>query len=657
MPDRQPITASQLWDLRRVGQPAPAADGSFLVVPVTHYTADDGKPRTALHRVPTAGGDSEQLTSAEANSAGPVLSPDGQHLAFVRTTEGDDHGQLAVMRLDGGEARVVTDLPLGITEARWLPDATAIVVLAPLLIDAADVDGTLSLLEGLDEQKVKAKVTEDRVYRFWDHWLVGGSVHHLLRVDLHDGAITELMPGSTAWFDLDDPAGEWDVSPDGAEVAFSVTVSTPPHDPLQWAVLVAPTDGSEAPHPVVADLPARQIRPRYSPDGAAILYGIQREYDFYADPIRLVRYDRETGTETFLTDDWDRSATGWEFTPDSATIVLAAEEHARLSLFTMPAAGGMPALLVKGGWAHGPRPAADGNVYFRIESLRAPAEVARVPLSGGEVERITGFNDTALEAIEMGAVEELEFAGAQGDPIQAFLVYPPSYEEGRAYPLVHLIHGGPHGAFGDQFHPRWNAQAFAAPGYVVALVNFHGSSGWGYDFATGIHGAWGDMPTTDVLAATDELVRRGVADPERMAITGGSYGGYLVSWLIGQTDRFAAAVCHAGVTNLIGQYGSDITQARARSMGANVWDDTDAVLRWSPTAHTENVTTPTLVIHGELDYRVLHTQGLELYGILKAKGVPSRLVFYPDENHWVLKRHNSEHWYGEVLGWLERYLG
>jgi dipeptidyl aminopeptidase/acylaminoacyl peptidase len=207
------------------------------------------------------------------------------------------------------------------------------------------------------------------------------------------------------------------------------------------------------------------------------------------------------------------------------------------------------------------------------------------------------------------------------------------------------------------WHWRWNTQVFAAAGYVVAAVNFHGSSSWTNDFARRIQGSWGDEPSADVLAATDHLLARGFIDPERMAIAGGSYGGYLVAWLLGRTDRFKAAICHAGVTNLLGQYATDVTYGRRAAFGGEPWDDMEPIRRWSPTEHLAAALTPTLVIHGEQDYRVVVTQGLELYGILKAKGVEARLVYYPDEGHWILKPQNSLHWYGEFLGWLERHLG
>ena len=222
---------------------------------------------------------------------------------------------------------------------------------------------------------------------------------------------------------------------------------------------------------------------------------------------------------------------------------------------------------------------------------------------------------------------------------------------------MHLIHGGPHGQFGDLWHYRWNTHAFAVPGYAVACVNFQGSTSWGNDFAQRIQGAWGERPYEDVMKATDALVASGLVDEGRMAISGGSYGGYLTSWIASQTDRFACAINHAGVYDLTLQYASDVTWGRAANMGGDIWHAPEAVDRWNPARHAEGLNTPMLVIHGEKDYRVPINHALLCYGILQARGVPSRLLYFEDENHWILKPRNSLRWYAEVISWFERFLG
>jgi dipeptidyl aminopeptidase/acylaminoacyl peptidase len=277
--------------------------------------------------------------------------------------------------------------------------------------------------------------------------------------------------------------------------------------------------------------------------------------------------------------------------------------------------------------------------------------------SGTGLERLTRFTEPVTAGFGVGEVRELRFEGAYGESVQMFVVLPPGYQEGRKYPLVQQIHGGPHAASGDTFHFRWSSHAFAAPGYVVALVNFQGSTSWGQDFAKRILGGWGDRPFQDVMRATDTLVQSGLVDEQRMAAAGGSYGGYMASWIEGHTDRFKCIVNHAGVYDTLSQYASDVTQGRAQSFGGEPWDGIEAIDRWNPARFATGFKTPMLVLHGERDFRVPVTQGLECYGVLKAKGVPARLVYFPDENHWVLKPRNSLLWYREVLGWLERFLG
>jgi dipeptidyl aminopeptidase/acylaminoacyl peptidase len=315
----------------------------------------------------------------------------------------------------------------------------------------------------------------------------------------------------------------------------------------------------------------------------------------------------------------------------------------------------MPELLVRGGVATGLAAARDGAAWFTHQDLSHPAELHRLA-PGGPMTRLTRFNDARLAGLEFGKVEDRTFTGAGGATVQMYLIYPPGFDPAKKYPLVHAIHGGPHGIFGDQFHPRWNAHLFAAPGYVVAMVNFHGSTSWGQEFAASIVGDHPTKPFADIMAATDVLLGLGFIDASRMACIGGSYGGYMVTWIAGHTDRFCCYVNHAGVYDIHAEYASDVSQGRARAYGGEPWDGLETIDKSSPARFAAGFNDPMLVIHGDNDYRVPATQGLEVFGVLKAKGVPARLVSYPDENHWVLSPRNSRHWYGEVHAWLARFL-
>lgn len=645
------LTPTDLWALRRVDQPEPSRDGSFAIVPVTEFDLDQNEGATRLWRV-TADGSKVPLTSSAASSTGPAVAPDGDAVVFLR--KDGDKPQLHIMKLEGGEAESRTDLPLGVAAAKWLPDGSGLILAAPLLRGFPSVDATSEEIERRRETPTEPVVTEDRIYRYWKRWLVGGEIHHLFLLDLATDALTDLTPELDSLITLDSPAGTYDISPDGLEVAFCVDIAPPPHDRFQFAVHTVRLDGT-APVQLTSPprLPAQQSRPRFSPDGRYLTYGVQQEPDYYAAHVELVQHNRQTGEEYGLATDWDRSVGGWEYTADG-DIVLHAGNEGSMAVFLLPPGASAPTQVTAGEYAHGPRPTA-GPVWLRTETPAYPADVAVLDESG--VRRVGAFNEVALGTLELGSVGEFTFSGADGVPIQTHIVYPPGFDRKKKWPLVHNIHGGPHNASGGSWHWRWNTQAFAAAGYVVVSVNFHGSDSFGDEFTRSIRGAWGDKPAADIMAATDHLIGQGFVDEDRMAIVGGSYGGYLVSWLIGQTDRFAAAVCHAGVTDLLGQWASDITAGRETAIGGVPWEDMEAVLRWSPLAHTAALTTPTLVIHGELDYRVVVTQGLTLYGILKQKGVDARLIYYPDEGHWIEKPQNSIHWYGEFMAWLERYIG
>jgi dipeptidyl aminopeptidase/acylaminoacyl peptidase len=688
MASRHPITVDDIWALPRVGPPVPAADGSFAIVPVRTFSMDTNEGTTRLWRVPSDGSEPRALTTAEASSGQPSLSPDGKRLAFVRKPGGPkgdgkakagprypDVPQIYVMRVDGGEPERLTDLPLGAADPRWFSDGRRVAFLAALFKDALTVEKTADLAKEREEEPVKAVVTEDRVYRYWDRYLTDGKVHHLFAIDADTRAMSDLTPSSTRWFPLDEPSDNYRIAPDGREVAYSAVRSDPPHDPILYGVFTAPVPdtlgggGAPAPAPaapkcVTADHAGHAYRPVYSPDGRWLLYGLQKEVDFYADRTRLVALDRASGKHTILTEFWDLSSAGWTFSADSKTAFLEAEVGGRTALFALDLAAAMaapgtakPKELVRGGTFTPPQPGGT-RLFTTRESLSEPPEVYTCAPDGGDLRRLTRFTSAIMETLELGPVQEILFEGAGGRQVQMYLVDPPGgVTPGGPLPLVQVIHGGPHAASGDVWHWRWSVQAFAAPGYRVATVNFHGSTGWGQDFAASILGRWGDRPYQDIMAATDLLVARGLADPTRMAAAGGSYGGYLSAWIASQTDRFACIVNHAGVSDLATQWASDITQGRRRAMGGTPWEDIEAMDRFNPMRHASGFRSPMLILHGEKDYRVPFDQALEIYNVHKAKHVPARLVAYPDENHWILKPRNSKHWFGEVMGWLARYIG
>lgn len=642
------LTADRLWQIPRVG--SPSASGDTIVTTVTTYPEKPAKGTTRIWRVRTDGSPPISLTSPDQSATEPQVSPDERKLAFLRSVEGRQ--QVHVMPMDGGEAEIVTDLPLGVIGMRWFPDSERLLAVADLFAAEPTIEGTARLRDERAEVAHSAMTTDVAVFRYWDRWLTEGRFPHLF-VLAPGETPRDLTPASTRWMRWDntgDPTDDVDISPDGSEVSACFEVSQPPHRDLRWSLFAIDVEtGSE--RELTPEATGHITSPRYSPDGRWLLWGETTDPHFYADRIRLIRMDRAGGERTELAVDWDRSPSAWMV--DTHGILLVAEHEGRQPVWTLDIEGGTPEPLGDGGTLSAPVRLADGRVVAAHNSLSSPPELAVV--EKGTTTRLTHFTSDALAEVQLPETEEFFFTGGRGDTVQGWLVKPAGIT--TPAPLVHMIHGGPHGTFGDTWHWRWNAAAFCGQGRIAALVNFHGSTGFGQEFAECIRGEWGDLPAADIEAATDHLVAAGIADPDRMAVTGGSYGGYMVAWLTSQTDRYRCSVAHAAVTNLPGMYASDITSGRAYAYGAEVWEDLDRVNRWSPAAHASGYSTPTLVIHGERDYRVPVTQGLELYGVLQAKGIDSRLVYYPDENHWILSQGNSIHWYGEVTGWLERWLG
>jgi dipeptidyl aminopeptidase/acylaminoacyl peptidase len=649
----RPVAAEDLWTVPRVGAPAPMPDGSAVIVPVTRWNLEQNEAKTQLFQVPVAGGKPRALTAPELSAGEPRVSPDGTRLAFTRKDAGGK-AQLLVMDLSGGEGRKLTEMPLGVFDPRWLPDGSGILFGSSLVKGHLTPERTVAELKRRADDPVKAHVTEDRLYRYWDTWLTTGEVPHLFLYDFASGSVRDLTPESTTWFDWMDASGHYDVSPDGREVAYAGISFDTARSLIVTRIYTVSVAGG-APTCLTASHPADDIRPRYSPDGRHILYGMTHDPEFYSDRPRLMRFERASGRHEEWLGNWDAIPTHWDYAADG-TVVFEAEENARLKLFTWNGTG-EPKAITSEGSASGSTPLAGGRIAFVHQTFVAPAELRVVPQAGGVAARITHFTDDGTAAFHTGEVREMTFEGARGETVQMYVVLPPNFTAGKKYPLVHMIHGGPHGTFGDLWHARWNAQAFAAPGYVVALVNFQGSTSWGQDFAQRIQGEWAARPFEDIMKATDVLIASGLVDEKRMAVTGGSYGGYMVSWIAGHTDRFRCIVNHAGVADLTAQYASDVTQGRGKAAGGEVWDGLEKQDRWSPVRFAAGMNTPMLVIHGERDYRVPVGQGLLIYGVLKAKGVPARLVYFPDENHWVLKAKNSLFWYREVHAWLARWLG
>jgi dipeptidyl aminopeptidase/acylaminoacyl peptidase len=377
-------------------------------------------------------------------------------------------------------------------------------------------------------------------------------------------------------------------------------------------------------------------------------------------------WDRASGTHEVVSGEWDHAVHAplhWE--EDGLTVLLCSEDKGRTHLFRFDIADRRAEVAVHGGWVSAFDKVA-GTLVTVADSAMHPAR-AHAHLPGAAPLRLETFNDALMDKLALGQVEEVWIEGARadpaadpstpGDPVQMWLVYPPNFDPKKKHAVMHNIHGGPHTGPGDNWHYRWNTQLFAAQGHVVASVNYHGSSGFGYAFLDSITHRWGELELQDVEAGTDWLLKKRWVDRKRIFATGGSYGGYMVAWMNGHlpAGRYQAYVCHAGCFDWVGMFADDAWHWHAKELGSWYWEDRAQVDKQSPHAYAATMTTPTLVIHGALDYRVPDAQGLAYYNTLKAKGVDARLLWFPDENHWILKPRNSQLWYAEFFAWLKRH--
>ncbi|MDD3642839.1 MAG: prolyl oligopeptidase family serine peptidase, partial [Candidatus Krumholzibacteria bacterium] len=522
--DRRPITAEELWKLKRLGSLDLSPDGMLAAIVVTTYDIEKNEGQGDIWLVDTKEGGARRFTTGETTEGSPAWSPCGKWIAFTARREGEK-AQLQVIPVGGGEARELTSMPLGVSDPGWMPDGKHIVFVSPVIPGwEAKLDSMKAEIERRAKSKVTAKATENTFYRYWDHWLTDGYVNHLFMIDVETRQVTPLMPG---WDRLTGASGlEYDIAPDGGEIAFTAFRHGEPYDSLLTDIYLLDPGRPGQVRNLTASNPANDFAPYYTPDGKYILYGAQEIVGFYGDRVRLVRYDRGTHGKKLLTEGFDRSPAGWTTDARVKTVYFDAEDRAMGSIFSVGIDGGRVREVFRSGFNASVRARPDGRLVFLHQDNAEPTALYSIRPDGKDLRRLTALNDELLAGIEWGRMEEVWFTGAEGNPVQMFVMYPPFFsaeDPGKKWPLLVLVHGGPHGIFGDDFHPRWNTQVFAAPGYVLAMVNFHGSSSFGQEFADAITGEHGRKPYDDVMAAVDVLLEKGFIDGKRMAVAGGSY--------------------------------------------------------------------------------------------------------------------------------------
>lgn len=682
--NKRPMTFDDLISMKRVGDAQISPDGTRIAYVVNAIDKKVNRGKRSIWIVPTQGGGARELITSEKNDDTPRWSRDGKYIAFMSTREGAPQVYVSnVANSESSKPRKVTNAPEGVSEFIWSPDGKMFAFVTDVYPECRDLKCTADKSEAEAASKVQAVIAEGLLYRHWNTFK-RGKRSHLFVISNEGGEATDLTPGNydVPPFSLGDPTA-FDFSPDSRSIVFSrntdkVEATSTNNDLFIVSVVGGETkqvsgdkndvnyftltsvvggDGKR----ITENNPGSDTTPRYSPDGKWIAYRSQARNGYEADKFNLKLYDLSTGKTKTLSNKLDRWILEFTWAPDSKNIYVVADDRGRELIGVAHIDDEVIDPLIIKTTSSGITLSGDGKrLSFTRSSLTLPSEVFSATINGNsvsDVAQLTNTNAELLSKIELNSAEDFEFTGALKSKIHGFIVKPPNFDSSKKYPMILLIHGGPQSAWMDGWSYRWNAQMWAARGYVTVMINPHGSTGYGQAFVEQISGDWGGAVYEDLMKGTDYVVSQGYVDPSRMGAAGGSYGGYMVNWVMGHTNRFKALVSHAGVYNLTSMYGgTEELWFTEWEFKGNPWDNPEQYVKWSPHLFAKNFKTPTLVVHGELDYRVPVGEGLQLYTALQMKNVPSKLLYYPDEGHWILKPQNSELWYKTVMDWFDQWL-
>ncbi len=651
-----------LFRIKRVSDPQVSPDGKWVAFVVTTVDKAENKTDSDVWLVPASGGEPRQLTNSPKHDRHPRWARDSRQLVFESNRSGAF--QLYIISLDGGEARQLTTISTEATQPVWSPDGRNIAFVSAVFPEFSEKPFQESdalnkkQLDEREKSKVKARVITQLLYRHWDSW-VDEKRQHLFVVDPAGGEPRDLTPGdrdavpTSSTFSAGD---DFDFSPDGEELAYTATPVPTREEAWRTNHDLYTVDLATGKRKQLTKNPAADAFPRYSPDGRFIAYRAQERADFEADRWQLMLHERATGKTRSLTKHLDSWVEGFVWAPDSKTIYFEAEEKALKPLWSASISGDN-VRKIYGEANNGEISVArqGAALVFTRQSLSRPAEVFALEAGTGEARPLSRINDALCSRITTTPPESVWFDGALGAKVQMWIVKPPNFSARKKYPLVFWVHGGPQGAFLDSWSYRWNAQLWAAQGYVLALPNPRGSTGFGQKFTDEITHDWGGKVFEDLTRGLAVMEKQPYIDTKRMAAAGASYGGYMMNWFQGHTDKFKTLVTHCGVFNFHNMYGT------TEELWFDEWEhgipwETPDFDKHSPHRFAKNFKTPNLIIHNELDFRVPISEGLSLFTTLQRKGVPSKLLYFPDEGHWVLKPQNSELWHKTVFEWLAEYL-
>ncbi len=653
---KHPLTVDDLWAMKRIGSFDLSPDGRQIVFDVTAYNMDENKGKSDIYLINIDGSNPHPVKNSDKNETNPKFLPDGKKISYIV----DD--QVHTCNIDGSDDIQLTDLYTGVDDYRWSHDGKKLLLTSNVYPDCGSQDCNKKVDEEKKLSKVNVRVLTHLMFRYWNRWL-NGKRSHLFLFNMVSNEYNDLnykMHNDVPPLDLGS-SSDFNFSPDDKEIAFTMnpdTVVAASTNNEIYIVKVADIKKDEkAPAEKISESKGNDNQPVYSPDGKYIAFTSMLVPGHESAQSYLVLYDRTSGKLKNLSDGFNRSVGEIKWTPDSKTIYFTADNEIFKSIYKIDINSGMINLVLKDHSNTGLIISKDGkNIYLKQQKSTQPYEIFSMN-DNGKIQQITSLNKELLSDIEMIPIDTFWTKGAEGVNIQSILVKPPFFDPSKKYPLIFLIHGGPQGHWEDDFHYRWNTELFASKGYVVIAPNPTGSTGYGQDLTNAVSTDWGGRPYKDLMKVYDFSIKNfKYIDPRNTFAAGASYGGYMINWIEGHTDRFNALVSHDGVFNTVSEWGTtEELWFPEWEFKGTPWTNRELYEKWNPQRFIQNAKTPMLIVQGANDFRVPEGQAFQLFTSLQRLGIDSKLLLFPDEFHFIVKPQDARFWWNSIFEWFEKY--
>jgi len=655
--EKHPFNFYDMINFDRVSSPVASPDGKFIAFQVSDYSLENNNKNTDIFLISADGKTTKKLTSHKSSDFNPVFSKDGKSLYFLSTRNGSS--QVYEISLSGGEPKQVTYFPISISSLKLSPNGKYFSFSANVYPESSNFDKTADVDKKKKESKCSAMVYEKLFIRHWDTYEDGKWTHVFYAPVDGSKKPVDIMKGLEANCPTEPFGGpeEYNWSSDSMSIAFTGKVGNDRAWTTNYDVYIYNLKSNKYKN-VTEKNKAWDTTPSFSPDGNFMYYLAMKIPGYEADRYRIMRLNLSSGKVDNLTENIEISPSSLNFSNDSKTVYFTAGHNAHTPIFSFsPETKELKTLVAK--HSNHSLSISGNNIYFTQDSILSPAEVFSYNLSSKATSKLSKINDKALNKVVMGQPEEFWFTNSDNIKVHGWMIRPVNFDKNKKYPLAFYIHGGPQGSWNDHFHFRWNLDILPSEGYVVVAIDFRGSTGYGDAFKEAISKHWGDRPFNDLMEGIDYVLKQyPFIDENKMGALGASYGGYMINWIAGKApNKFKCLINHDGIFDeTAGYYNTEELWFPEYEHGGTPYEIPEEYIKFSPSTYVKNWKTPMMVIHGGLDYRVVETEGFSTFNALQRLGIPSKLIYFPNENHWVLQPANSEFWHKSVINWMDKWL-